>query len=298
MARPLKRGLDYFPLNVDFFDSEEIFCLGAELGSKAEFVALRLLASIYRNGYYLEWNTVARATIARKMELGGEFIDRVVSKLVDLGFFDRRMFNDSSVLTSVRIQEIYFEAIKRRSRRPAEFPYLLLMLTKTQVNVDNNPQRKGNENEMKGNDTLSSNDDDNDYGDKSPLPSSPPVEKKLSMDDELEMMLDLAEADSHWVAEMAAYLKHPGGGAAVSDLLRGDFRSHCIREAKTHRNLSDLKAHFNRWAIKHTNKNNSVNSNNSDYYGKNSSRRCASPYELKLPVNPACGLKRRPDSTL
>lgn len=232
MARPLKRGLDYFPLNVDFFDSEEIFCLGAELGSKAEFVALRLLASIYRNGYYLEWNTVARATIARKMELGGEFIDRVVSKLVDLGFFDRRMFNDSSVLTSVRIQEIYFEAIKRRSRRPAEFPYLLLMLTKTQVNVDNNPQMKGNEKEMKGNDTLSSNDDDNDYGDKSPLPSSPPVEIKLSMDDELEMMLDLAEADSHWVAEMAAYLKHPGGGAGVSDLLRGDFRSHCIREAK------------------------------------------------------------------
>lgn len=304
MARPLKRGLDYFPLNVDFFDSEEIFCLGAELGSKAEFVALRVLAAIYRNGYFLEWNSMTKSTISRKMELPAEFLDRVVARLVDLGFFDRAIFESDSVLTSIRIQEVYFEAIKRRSRRPDGFPYLLLTLTKTQVNVDNNPQMKGNEKEMKGNETLSS-DDDNKDEDKRKLalasPSPLTDERIITSDEELEMMLELVSADAEWVAETAAYL-NLGGPPEALRLLRGDFRSHCIREGKTHSGLPDLKAHFNRWAkLRLNNSNNSHysnNSNNSNNNGKNYPRRCASPYELKLPVNPTCGLKRRPTPPL
>ncbi|MBD5352406.1 MAG: DUF4373 domain-containing protein [Bacteroides sp.] len=273
MARPFKRGLDYFPLNVDFFDSEEIFCLGAELGSKAEFVALRLLTQIYRNGYYMEWNAISKSTLARKMELTAEFLDRVVSRLVEMGFFDRKTFEEASVLTSVRIQEVYFEATKRRNRREKDFPYLLIMLTKTGVNVDINPQSKVKE--SKGNKTLSSNDDDNDDKGKS---TPTPNEKNLTAEDELAMMIDLVEADTAWAAEMAAFL-NLGGPAAARELLRGEFRSHCIREGKTHTGLPDLKAHFNRWAGIHIAK----------------SRTPLNGYQSKLPVKPLCGLKRRPE---
>ncbi len=145
MARPLKRGLDYFPLDVDFFDQEEIFCLGAELGPMAEFVALRLLAAIYRKGYFLVWNAMSRSVLARKMELTGEFLDQVVNRLVEMGFFDAALFASDSVLTSKQIQEVYFEATKRRRiNKPEEYPYLLLLSTKTPINVDNNSQSKVN----------------------------------------------------------------------------------------------------------------------------------------------------------
>ncbi len=311
MARPLKRGLDYFPLNVDFFDQEEIFCLGAELGPKAEFVALRLLSAIYRNGYYLEWNAMSRGALARKMELTGEFLDRVVSRLVELGFFDAGLFASDSVLTSKQIQEVFFEVTKRRRiNKPQEFPYLLLLLTKTPVNVDNNSQSKVKESKVKESKHYHHDDDNDDEKDRreqklAPTPPSPsPIEKKLSDEEKLTMMLEQAAADEGWVCEMAAFL-NLGGPAAARELLRGDFRRHCLREGKAHRNIPDLKSHFNRWAPLQLNTSKSNNNNHSQIspltqqiYGKNHPLRPASSYESKLPITPACGLKRRPNPAL
>lgn len=276
MARPLKRGLDYFPLNVDFFDSNEIYCLGAEMGPKAEYAALRLLAEIYRNGYYLEWSAKSRLMIARKIELTGDFLDRVIHRLIEMDFFDGGLFDSDSVLTSRNIQEVYFEAIKRRNRRPETYPYLLIMQSETKVNSCNNPQMKEKETKSKENETLSSSTNDNDE------------------ESELEKILEDAAADTEWVAEMAAYLNEGGGAEAIVRLLKTDFRSHCIREGKQHSGINDLKSHFNRWSKKQLN-NNKQQPLNSINHGINHPRRRSSSYESKLPVNPACGLKRRPD---
>ncbi|MDE6535737.1 MAG: DUF4373 domain-containing protein [Muribaculaceae bacterium] len=275
MARPLKRGLDYFPLNVDFFDSNEIYCLGAEMGPKAEYAALRLLAEIYRNGYYLEWSAKSRLMIARKIELTGEFLDGVIHRLIEMDFFDGGLFDSDSILTSRSIQEVYFEAVKRRNRRPETYPYLLIMHSETKVNSCNIPQMKEKETKAKENETI-------------------PTSTNKVEEDELERMLECAAADTEWVAEMAAYLNEGGGVEAIVRLLKTDFRSHCIREGKHHSGINDLKSHFNRWSKKQSN-NNKQQLLNSINYGTNHPRRRSSSYESKLPVNPACGLKRRPD---
>lgn len=57
MARPLKEGLDYFPLNVDFFSSIKVRRLSKACGSTSQSILICLLCNIYQDkGYYIEWN--------------------------------------------------------------------------------------------------------------------------------------------------------------------------------------------------------------------------------------------------
>ena len=55
MARPQKEGLDYFPLDVDFFSNRKIKALMGRFGAQGVTYYLYLLCEIYReHGYYLQ----------------------------------------------------------------------------------------------------------------------------------------------------------------------------------------------------------------------------------------------------
>ncbi|MCZ3393276.1 DUF4373 domain-containing protein, partial [Enterococcus faecium] len=41
MARPIKQGLDYFPLDVDFFEDEVIDGISGEFGIKGELITIK-----------------------------------------------------------------------------------------------------------------------------------------------------------------------------------------------------------------------------------------------------------------
>ena len=112
MARPLKRGLDYFSLDVDFFENEKIKILGGMYGIKGEVIWLKLLCCIYRNGYYIEWNKDAAMRFFRNLFAGNDgvskgLIDCVVSKAVTLGLLNADLYNNFGILTSHSIQERY-----------------------------------------------------------------------------------------------------------------------------------------------------------------------------------------------
>ena len=49
-GRPIKQGLEYFPLDVDFFNDEKIEFISARFGTRGEAIALRLRCKIYRIG--------------------------------------------------------------------------------------------------------------------------------------------------------------------------------------------------------------------------------------------------------
>ena len=55
MARPIKTGLNYFPLDVDFFNDPRISAVTVVHGIKGQAAVIMLLCAIYRNGYYFEW---------------------------------------------------------------------------------------------------------------------------------------------------------------------------------------------------------------------------------------------------
>ncbi|EHM37847.1 hypothetical protein HMPREF0080_02031 [Anaeroglobus geminatus F0357] len=58
MARPLKQGLDYFPLDTDFLQDIKVRRLIRACGSSAIPMLIGLLVNIYRgDGYYLRWDS-------------------------------------------------------------------------------------------------------------------------------------------------------------------------------------------------------------------------------------------------
>ncbi len=141
MARPKKTGLDYFPLDVDIFCDEKISAISGEFGLKGEVVVIRLLCAIYRNGYFLQWNKLTQMKLAKDLNgVSPDLLNEIVDRLVAYEFFDKNLFGSMErILTSIGIQERYFDAIKRRVVSEVDYPYLLQKTPLNRVYVNRNP---------------------------------------------------------------------------------------------------------------------------------------------------------------
>jgi hypothetical protein len=162
MARPNKTGLEYFPLDVDFFNDEKISAISGEFGIKGELACIKLLCAIYRNGYFALWSEMLRMKLIKELPgVSADLLETIVSRLVRWGFFDKALFDENGILTSNGIQRRYFEITRRRmSSKDENLPYLLVNVDNNGVsvdrnyrsrgvNVDNNPQSKGNKSKGK-----------------------------------------------------------------------------------------------------------------------------------------------------
>ena len=126
MARPVKTGLDYFPLPVDFFDDIRICAVAVEHGAKGQLAAIMLLVHLYKTSYYLKWDNVARVRLLKDMPgVTPAELDRIVQCLVEWDFFDKALFEQEHVLTSREVQRHFFHATKRRRNNTAQMPFLL-----------------------------------------------------------------------------------------------------------------------------------------------------------------------------
>jgi hypothetical protein len=113
MARPKKIGIDYFPLDVDMFEDEKI--LPALITNQhAENIIIRLMCALYRNGYYIEYNTGIKTKIAYKGRVKVDDIDEVVQALLESGFFNHKLYLEHRILTSKGIQERWRIAVRKR----------------------------------------------------------------------------------------------------------------------------------------------------------------------------------------
>lgn len=140
MARPKKIGIDYFPFDVDFFEDEKIVAISGEFGIKGELTAIKLLCAIYRNGYFIEWSEMLQMKMLKSLPgVSVELLNSIVSRLVKWGFFDKSLFDSTSVLSSVGIQKRYFDAISRRIKG-GNFPYLLVSVNN--MSTETTPKRE------------------------------------------------------------------------------------------------------------------------------------------------------------
>lgn len=145
MAAPSKQGLDYFPFPVDFFDNEIIGGISGMFGIKGEIVVVKLLCTVYRKGYFAVWSDLLQAKIANDANVSKDLANQVVDRLVAWDFFNENLYNSAKVLTSVKIQQTYLEATKRRKNR-GKMPYLINEDNNNgsnEVNVNINPSSKG-----------------------------------------------------------------------------------------------------------------------------------------------------------
>lgn len=169
MARPVKEGLDYFPLYVDIFEDEKIEAVSGEFGIKGEIIIIKLLCAIYKKGYFILWNDLIIAQMLKRLPgISKDLLNNVVERLVLWEFFDKDLFHSAGILTSEKIQENFFEATQRR-KSPKPTLYVLdkflnhdnliesdvkgvnvdINTQAKGVNVDINTQRKGKESKEK-----------------------------------------------------------------------------------------------------------------------------------------------------
>ena len=127
MARPLKKGIDSFPLDVDFMQDEKFRKIVHACGPSSISVIISLLCNIYGNdGYYMLWDDDRPFDIADSIGVSEGTVTEVVRKAAQVEFFDKELFRTASVLTSVRIQKIYFDTIRKRKCDITSLPYLLI----------------------------------------------------------------------------------------------------------------------------------------------------------------------------
>lgn len=106
MARPIKQGLDYFPLDVDFFQDLKIRKIIRVYGDSATSILICILCMIYKdNGYYIKWDEDTAFIISEILNSDEEKISLVVSKAIEVDFFNKEVFSKFSILTSRAIQK-------------------------------------------------------------------------------------------------------------------------------------------------------------------------------------------------
>lgn len=128
----LTTGLDFFYVEVDFFDSDLMLILETKYGVKAPMMVMRLLGKIYGTNYFYRWGEDEMMLFTNRLgrEYTVEYVKDVLEELVDRDFFDKGCYEKHHILTSAAIQMHYFEASQRRKAVEVERDYLLMDIKK------------------------------------------------------------------------------------------------------------------------------------------------------------------------
>ncbi|GGD02282.1 Lin1244/Lin1753 domain-containing protein [Enterococcus wangshanyuanii] len=152
MARPTKKGIDYFPLDVDFLKDIKVRKIKRACGPFTVEVLICLLGNIYReNGYYIGWDEDTSFLVADEVGAKEGLVEEIVKKAVQVNFFNHDKFENHQILTSKGIQERYIEATKKRKEVVIEDIYRVndtLKGSKTIVNANINTQSKVKESKV------------------------------------------------------------------------------------------------------------------------------------------------------
>lgn len=115
MARPQKKGLEYFPLDVDIDSDEKVDYVLARHGFEAFGILVKILMEIYRQGYYMMWTERQQYLLSKRVNVDVMYAKTVVSAYINEGFFNRNLYEKYEILTSHGIQTRYLQAVGRRS---------------------------------------------------------------------------------------------------------------------------------------------------------------------------------------
>lgn len=180
MSRPLKSGVEYFPMDTGFFSDKKVKLLKGEFGACGLLIVLSTLCRIYStNGYYVSFDADDAILTADELGCGitPNLVREVVQGSVKRSLFDEGVFNQFGVLTSPGIQRRYIRAVSTRDEIQFFEEYWLLdvndrndvpravlnkltfssvslkktpvFFEKTPINSGENPQRKVKESTVK-----------------------------------------------------------------------------------------------------------------------------------------------------
>ncbi len=128
MPRPKKDGIEYFSVDVDFFEDDKIKLLRAEFGAKGVYILMYLLCQIYKNGYYISWDDDKCLLASDGAGCGCTpgFVQELVNGCFKRSFFDKGVFDMFGILTSRGIQRRFLYAVMTRPEIRVIQEYFLL----------------------------------------------------------------------------------------------------------------------------------------------------------------------------
>lgn len=251
MARTSKKGLEYFPMDIDIFSDLKIRKLIKYQGGKAVSIYALLLCNIYKNGYYIEWDEELPFICSELTGFDEAYVSEVIKICLSLGLFSKDLFDAEGVLTSKGIQERY-SRICSQSRRVCNISDYNL-LTQQQAPRQPRNHRQANNQPKKETDKQD---------------ALPPNYKQysLTLDQEIEKL----KADEVWLDGLQVL------HSMNIELLRNsldDFRVQCVADGKErgHQSLADAKQHFNSW-LRIVNRNKKKEDDSSKSKGRNQRR--------------------------
>ena len=114
MSRNTKSGLEFFPVDIDIDQDDKVYYIVGQCGEIAFGRLLKLLAEIYRAGYYKLWTEEEEIIFAGKKGIPLPELRTMVAAALHKRFFDPGLYERFQVLTSVGIQRRYLIAAERR----------------------------------------------------------------------------------------------------------------------------------------------------------------------------------------
>lgn len=136
MARPLSRGIEYYPLDVDFLNDLKIKKIMKSCGPNSIAIIILLLGNIYGDeGYFMKWDEDVCFLVADEVGAKEVYVKEVLKKCLQVDLFSSELFEKFKIITSKGIQKRFFEITKRRKRDNLINEYLLVNVTETGVNV-------------------------------------------------------------------------------------------------------------------------------------------------------------------
>ena len=139
MARPTAKGVEYFPLNVNFINDLKVRKLLLSCGAESIAVLIYLLSTIYKDeGYFVEIHEDEIDLIALDVNVTPEFVLEVINKACEVRFFDVNLYKNFNILTSKGIQERYLKITERRKNSVVITQFNLINVNNNSINVNNN----------------------------------------------------------------------------------------------------------------------------------------------------------------
>ena len=114
MARPIKKGLDYFPVDTNILSDLKVRRIKRKYGAESFLLYMTLLCDIYANSFYIYADDNYLFDLSEKMQMSESQTLEMVLAMVKIGLFDSQLFQKKRILTSASIQKRFFPA--KRSR--------------------------------------------------------------------------------------------------------------------------------------------------------------------------------------
>ena len=128
MSRIKKRGLDYFPLDIDFLQNRLVRRIMKREGDGALATLVSAFSCIYGGeGYYVLTDAFFYEDISANLyHQTAEDVKRILTLAAEYGIFDVTLFRECGVLTSAGIQRQYLFSTKRRKSSAIDNRFYLI----------------------------------------------------------------------------------------------------------------------------------------------------------------------------